>query len=84
MMGKEDGTLHVKIRTYQEDTNYVIEISDDGCGFDTSQKKEDGRSHVGMSYAKSSIENRLGGTILIDSDIGKGTVITMTIPCKQE
>ena len=81
MMGKEEGTLHVKLKTFQNGNNYVIEVSDDGCGFDNSQKKEDGRSHVGMTYAKTSIENRLGGTILIDSEIGKGTIVSITIPC---
>ena len=81
MMGKEEGTLHVKIRAYQKDNNYVIEVSDDGCGFDTSMKKDDGRSHIGMSYAKNSIENRLGGTISISSEIGKGTMVSIVIPC---
>ena len=81
MMGKEEGTLHVKISTYRKDNAYVIEVSDDGCGFDTSQQKEDGRSHIGMSYAKTSIENRLGGTISIDSEIGKGTKVSISIPC---
>ncbi len=80
MMGKEEGTLHVKIKTYQRDNNYVIEVSDDGCGFDTSQKKDDGRSHIGMSYAKASIQNRLGGTINIDSTIGNGTIVSIVIP----
>lgn len=80
MMGKEEGTLHVRIRTYQKDNNYVIEVSDDGCGFDTGRKKDDGRSHIGMTYAKTSIENRLGGTISIDSKIGKGTMVTVVIP----
>ena len=82
MMGKEEGILHVKIRTYQKDDNYVIEVSDDGCGFDTGKKKDDGRSHIGMSYAKSSVENRLGGTITINSEIGKGTLISIIIPNK--
>lgn len=80
MMGKEEGTLHIKIRTYQKDNNYVIEVSDDGCGFDINQKKDDNRSHIGMSYARSSIENRLGGTISIDSVIGKGTIVSIVIP----
>lgn len=80
MMGKEEGALHVKIKTYQKDNNYVIEISDDGCGFDTSKKKDDGRSHIGMSYAKTSIESRLSGTITIDSEIGKGTIVSIVIP----
>ncbi|MDO4188694.1 MAG: histidine kinase [Lachnospiraceae bacterium] len=81
MMGKEEGTLHVKIRTYQKDNNYVIEVNDDGCGFDTNMQKDDGRSHIGMSYAKTSIENRLGGTLSIDSKIGEGTTVSIVIPC---
>ena len=52
--------------------------------FDVNQKKDDGRSHVGMTYAKTSIENRLSGTIAIDSEIGKGTNVAITIPCNLE
>lgn len=84
MMGKEEGTLHVKLKTYQKGNNYVIEVSDDGCGFDVNQRKDDGRSHVGMTYAKTSIEKRLSGTIAIDSEIGKGTNVAITIPCNLE
>lgn len=80
MMGKEEGALHVELRAYEKDSDYVIEIIDDGCGFDVSQKKDDGRSHVGMSYARTSIENRLGGSIAINSEIGKGTKISINIP----
>lgn len=80
MMGKEEGTLHVVLKTYQKGNDYIIEVSDDGCGFDVTQKKEDGRSHVGMSYARTSIENRLGGKLSIDSEIGKGTVVSISIP----
>lgn len=50
----------------------------DGCGFDTSKEKDDGRFHTGMSYAKTSIENRLGGTISIDSAIGKRKILVTT------
>ena len=42
----------------------------------------DGRSHIGMTYAKSSIEKKLGGTFLVKGEIGKGTVVTISIPRK--
>ena len=80
MMGKEEGTLHVKLRTYKKEDSCTIEISDDGCGFDVAKKKDDGKSHIGMSYARTSIENRLGGSISIDSEVGKGTIVTIVLP----
>lgn len=80
MMGKEEGVLHVELRTYEKDSDFVIEVIDDGCGFEVGKKKDDGRSHVGMSYARTSIENRLGGSITISSEIGKGTKISINIP----
>ena len=83
MMGKDEGILHINLKTYQKDNNYIIEIIDDGCGFVVGQKKDDGRSHVGMSYAKTSIENRLGGTLVIDSTLGEGTKVIISIPGNQ-
>lgn len=79
MMGMDEGVLHVKLSTRRIGDYIEVVISDDGCGFDINQKKDDGRSHVGMSYAKSTIENRLGGSVDIESEIGKGTTITLKI-----
>lgn len=79
MMGMDEGVLHVEIMTRRTGDYIEIVIKDDGCGFDINQEKNDGRSHVGMSYAKSTIENRLGGSVNIESTIGKGTTITLKI-----
>ena len=48
---REGGTI--TIRTMREQDVIAILIEDDGVGFDISEKKEDGRSHVG-------IENEIG------------------------
>lgn len=80
MMRKEEGTLHVTLTTKKVDEYVEIIITDDGCGFDTKQKKDDGRSHVGMEYARKSIESKLNGQVRIESEIGKGTVVTMRVP----
>ena len=46
-MEKKGGT--VTIATRETDNAYEVIVSDDGVGFDTTaQKKDDGRSHVGM------------------------------------
>ena len=44
---KEDGGT-VTIATRETDKAYEVIISDDGVGFDTEAKKNDGRSHIGM------------------------------------
>ena len=41
---QEGGT--VKVSTYETDTHYVIEVKDDGIGFDTEAVLLDGRDHV--------------------------------------
>lgn len=80
MMGKEEGTLHVILRTKETDSHYVIQIEDDGCGFDVNEKKADGRSHVGLSYVKTCLEKKVNGSMEVESTIGEGTTITMYLP----
>lgn len=82
LMGKDEGSLRVELITRYHNDCIEIIISDDGCGFDTSKVMHDGRSHIGMTYAKSSIEKKLGGTFLVKGEIGKGTVVTISIPRK--
>lgn len=81
MMGREDGVLHVTLKTQENDIEYVIIVSDDGCGFDPTQPiPEDGRSHIGIQNAAYSLQMRMHGTMHIDSRIGAGTTVTIRIP----
>ena len=81
MMGREDGVLHVTLKAQENDTEYVIIVSDDGCGFDPAQSvPEDGRSHIGIQNAAYSLQMRMHGTMHIDSRIGAGTTVTIRIP----
>lgn len=80
MRGKAEGVLHVVLHTVTTANGIEISIADDGCGFDAGHVKDDGKSHIGMKYTRSSIENRLGGNMSIDSNINEGTKITLCIP----
>ncbi len=74
----EGGT--VKISTAEdEDTVYVV-VEDDGVGFDVNEKKNDGRSHVGITNIKRRLKSLLDAKVTIDSVIGEGTIVTITIP----
>ena len=77
---KEDGGT-VTIATREEDDCYKVIITDDGVGFDTSVPVEDdGRSHVGMENVRQRLKELCNADVIIESEIGKGTVATIRIP----
>lgn len=73
----EGGT--VRISTYDTDRYYVIEIIDDGVGFDI--KNTD--MHVGLENVRSRIMAMCKGELTIKSTVGVGTRATVEIPKKK-
>lgn len=78
------------------DGNLALSISDNGPGissealpfiFDRFYKKDPSRSRnesgtgLGLSIAKGFVEAH-GGTLTVDSSIGKGTIFTISLKCK--
>jgi len=57
----------------------VINIQDDGQGFDIEQVKNDGRQHLGIQTMKERADG-IGVVLEIKSQIGKGTAISIKIP----
>ena len=77
---KEDGGT-VTIATREEDDCYKVIITDDGVGFDTAKPiEDDGRSHVGMENVRQRLKELCDADVIIESEIGKGTVATIRIP----
>ena len=76
---KEDGGT-VTISTRENDENYEIIVSDDGVGFDTSEVKNDRRSHVGMENTKRRLKDICNAEVMITSTIGEGTTAKIIIP----
>ena len=77
---KKRGGGRVVISTYEDEENYVINVSDTGCGFDTSTPKNDGKSHVGIENVRQRLSNMCGGSLTIESEIGVGTSASIKIP----
>lgn len=69
----------IKISTFEEDTNYVVEIIDDGIGFNI----ENTEKHVGIENARSRVAAMCKGDITIKSTLGVGTRVTIEIPKKK-
>ena len=78
-MKKKGGTVTVSTR--ETDSAFEVIVSDDGVGFDTSaERKDDGRSHVGMENTRKRVKEMCGGEIRIESRVGEGTVATVVLP----
>lgn len=70
----EGGTI--KICTYEEDACYVVEIIDDGVGFEV----ESTVLHVGLQNVRSRIATMCRGELTVKSTVGVGTRVTIEIP----
>jgi len=72
---KHDQPHHISIRIFQNGSTRKIEITDDGRGFDTSQKSQGS----GMSNLTKRMET-IGGKFNLTSAVGEGTQITLELP----
>lgn len=79
---KEDGGT-VWVSAYDSDKFFIVEVSDDGVGFDTNKVYDDGKSHIGMMNVRNRLKNMCGGTLEITSEINKGTKAVIKIPKEQ-
>lgn len=71
------GTL--KISTYDTESSYIVEIKDDGVGFDPEKAER----HVGLDNVQSRIMAMCKGEVTIKSTLGVGTRVTIEIPKKR-
>ena len=82
--GKKGGGT-VTLTTREKPDCCEITVSDDGPGFDPNapQLADDGREHIGIANVKNRLELVSGGSLRIQSEPGKGTLVTIEIPKKQ-
>jgi signal transduction histidine kinase len=70
---------------YTYDNQFVMKISDNGVGFNVTEKKNSASSTAGVGLK--SIFNRaklIGAELDMQSEPGKGTTVTVTLPLLQE
>lgn len=81
----------VTIRSYEEKNVYVVEVEDDGVGFDVSSldmgddtegdvlsSGSDTDSHIGLKNIRFRVKELTGGSLKIESLPGKGTKVTVS------
>ena len=74
---EEGGTVTIDVQEMQD--CFVIMVIDDGVGCE-SKVPEDGKPHVGIENVRKRLELLCGGELDIKSEVGVGTVVTVTIP----
>lgn len=68
---------------FTADEDFILEIHDNGVGFNVEEKKHSPKSGVGLK----SIFNRahlIGASIDMKSEQGKGTKVTIELPCQED
>ena len=73
----------IRILSYSTEYSYIVEIIDDGVGFDTSKRLDDGKEHIGFENVKKRISRMCKGNVAIKSTVGVGTRVTVDIPKKK-
>ena len=77
VLKKIEGGL-VSVSTREEEIGYIVEISDNGVGFDVNSVHKDGTQHVGLYNVEYRIQTMAEGSMKIESEINRGTKVTMT------
>ena len=71
------GSVHVT--SWETPSSYCVSIEDDGVGFDTNILLDE-RKHIGLRNIRERLEATVNGSLTIESTIGKGTKVQLTIP----
>lgn len=74
----------VKISSVKNDNEYLIIIEDNGVGFNTKILDNPEKNVSGIINCRNRIATLNGGYFDIESEIGKGTIVTVHIPIKVE
>ena len=74
----------VYVRAWEEPDNFVVQIEDTGVGFDVNDYYDKIRSgkgdSAGIRNLRFRLEKVMGAKVHLSSEIGKGTIVTVSIP----
>ena len=70
----------VMVSTVREGDAHRITVQDNGVGFDPRQQLSDEEPHIGIRNVRERVEKMCGGDLVLTSEIGKGTSVTMVFP----
>ena len=77
ILKKVDGGT-VTLKTYETKDSYVVEVKDDGVGFDINEIDFTRNKHIGLNNIKARLKTMNSGELSIRSERGKFTIVTVT------
>lgn len=75
---RDEGVVYVSTRSASG--FHEIIIRDNGKGFDPDAPYSTDGTHIGIQNVRERIEDMCGGTLTVESEMGKGTAVTIRIP----
>ena len=69
----------IRVMSYETDTHYCVSVEDDGVGFNTEELLDE-RKHVGIRNIRERLTAMVDGTLEIESTVGVGTKVLISIP----
>ena len=79
---REEGL--VRISTRRGGSGHVIEVWDNGAGFDVVKIDAADGAHIGIRNVRERIGGMCGGFLKVESQIGVGTTVTIGIPLRED
>nr|WP_260620524.1 histidine kinase [Gordonibacter massiliensis (ex Traore et al. 2017)] len=76
---REEGGC-VRVSSRDDGDEHVVEVRDDGMGFDSAAAPDNERIHVGIQNVRVRLAEGCGGTLDVRSAPGEGTVAVIRIP----
>lgn len=70
----------VAIHVYENQDEYLVEVADNGVGFDSDELKMDGKNHVGLKNTDSRLKFMINGRLEVISKPGAGCRAIVHIP----
>jgi two-component system sensor histidine kinase DegS len=80
---KHAGSSHTVVSTRVEEKDWILEVSDDGRGFDVGAVAARGRRNFGLQFMRERAE-LVGAHFEVRSRLGGGTVVWLSIPVGEE
>lgn len=80
---KKEGGGTIRISTQRKNNIVYVTVQDDGIGFDMEKVSATDAVHVGIDNVASRLESMCGGSLKVDSKVGKGTIVMITLPQKR-
>ena len=77
VFNKIDGGT-VTLRAYETDEAFVVEVIDDGVGFDMNEVNFKNNEHIGLNNVRQRITSMCKGDIVFESEKNKGTKVTIS------